>query len=104
MDQADNKLAMLKYYSNYETATKKAKMYLGKKAELFPSTRADKKYMILDPTTNKYVHFGQMGFSDHTKHRDDSVRYRYLRRAINIKGNWRDNKYSPNNLSIHILW
>ena len=28
----------------------------------------------------------------------------YLKRATNIKGNWKDNKYSPNNLAINILW
>lgn len=28
----------------------------------------------------------------------------YLARATNIKGKWRENKYSPNNLSIHLLW
>lgn len=34
----------------------------------------------------------------------DHKRYKYLARATNIKGNWKDNKTSPNNLSIHILW
>lgn len=28
----------------------------------------------------------------------------YLKRSKNIKGNWKENKISPNNLSIHILW
>ncbi len=42
---------------------------------------------------------------DKWKHKDDSRRRRYLQRATKIKGNWKDNKYSPNNLSIiHILW
>jgi hypothetical protein len=82
----DNKITLLKTYSHYGTASKKAKMYLGKDAKLLVSTRADKKYMILDPTTNKYVHFGQMGYEDYTKTGDDSKRFRYLRRATNIKG------------------
>jgi hypothetical protein len=101
----DNKITLLlTAYSNYGTAAKKAKMYLGKDTKLLISTREDKKYMILDPTINKYIHFGQMGYEDYTKHNDDSRRNRYLKRAINIKGHWRDNKYSPNNLSIPILW
>ena len=33
------------------------------------------------------------------KHRD-----RYLKRATKIKGNWKDDPYSPNNLAIRILW
>ena len=28
----------------------------------------------------------------------------YLSRATNIKGNWKKNKYSKNNLAINILW
>lgn len=28
----------------------------------------------------------------------------YRRRALNIKGKWRQNKTSPNNLAINILW
>jgi hypothetical protein len=28
----------------------------------------------------------------------------YRRRALNIKGKWRQNKLSPNNLAINILW
>ena len=31
-------------------------------------------------------------------------RYLYLSRATNIKGNWKINKYSKNNLAIKILW
>lgn len=31
-------------------------------------------------------------------------RQKYLNRATKIKGNWEDNKISPNNLAINILW
>ena len=34
----------------------------------------------------------------------DKRRKLYLGRANNVRGNWRDNKYSANNLAIHILW
>lgn len=45
-----------------------------------------------------------MGYEDYTKHHDDKRRKNYLTRANSIKGNWRTDKYSPNNLSIHLLW
>lgn len=59
--------------------------------------------MIQDPD-NKWIHFGQMGYEDYTKHKDDDRRKNYLKRSSNIKGQWKSNKYSPNNLSIHLLW
>jgi hypothetical protein len=34
----------------------------------------------------------------------DIQRKKYLSRATKIKGNWKADKYSPNNLAIHILW
>jgi hypothetical protein len=45
-----------------------------------------------------------MGYEDYTKHKDPVRRQAYLKRATKIKGDWKDNKYSPNNLSINILW
>jgi hypothetical protein len=52
--------------------------------------------MILDPPINKYIHFGQMGYDDYTKHHDDSIndlrRNRetdILNGETNIKGRWR---------------
>ena len=93
---------MLDYYSDIREVQKKAKKYLGK--EVQPSTRKDKKFMVYDDNNRKWVHFGQMGYEDFTRHRDPIRRERYRKRAMNIKGNWRDNPYSPNNLSINILW
>ena len=60
--------------------------------------------MIQDKNTGKMVHFGQLGYEDFTKHKDKERRQRYLKRATNMRGNWKDNPYSPNNLSINILW
>lgn len=59
--------------------------------------------MVQNPD-NKWIHFGQMGYEDYTKHKDDDRRKNYLNRSSNIKGQWKANKYSPNNLSIHLLW
>jgi hypothetical protein len=88
-------------YSNVSLAQKKATKYIGKK--IYLSTHKDKKYMVQNPS-GKWDHFGAMGYEDNTKHQDDNRRQRYLARATKIKGNWKEDKYSPNNLSIHILW
>jgi hypothetical protein len=32
---------------------------------LLPSSRKNKKYMILNPNTNKFVNFGAMGYMDY---------------------------------------
>ena len=67
------------------------------------STRKNKKYMILNDD-NKYVHFGDSRYTDYTIHNDLERRKRYLNRARNIKGKWKKDKYSANNLSISLLW
>lgn len=77
--------------------------YLGGKARLYISTRKDKKYMIYNDK-GKAVHFGSLSYEDFTKHNDKERQKRYLARATKIKGDWKNDKYSPNNLSIHLLW
>ena len=94
----------IKEYSNPSVVYKKAKQYLGKDVNIQLSNKADKKYMVLNPNTNKWIHFGQMGYEDYTKHHDEKRRENYLRRTANMRGDWKENKYSPNNLSRNILW
>ena len=72
--------------------------------ELLVSTIKNKKYMIKNPYTNKNVHFGDIRYQDFTKHKDPIRRRNYLSRATKIKGDWQLNPFSPNNLSIHLLW
>jgi len=91
-------------WSNPSEVLKKKNKYLGEDIPLYLSSRKDKKYMVLNPTTNKFVHFGQIGYEDFTKSNNLIKRDNYLKRSKNIKGDWKDNKYSPNNLSINILW
>ena len=91
-------------YSNPKKVYEKAKSYLGQNVKIELSNNPHKKYMVLDPHTNKWVHFGQMGYEDFTKHKDPVRRHNYLQRTLFMKGNWRMNKYSPNNLSRNILW
>jgi hypothetical protein len=50
------------------------------------------------------VHFGAMGYEDYTKHKNKSRRKNYLTRSGNIKGDWKKDKYSANNLARILLW
>ncbi len=91
-------------WSNPDKVAEMAKKYLGDMAVVFRSTKPKKKYMIFDPIDNKWIFFGELGFEDFTKHQDPKRRENYLKRATNIKGNWKKNRYSANNLAINILW
>ena len=82
---------------------KNAKSYLGNDVIILPSPRKNKKFMIMNPD-NKYVHFGDKRYEDFTQHKNKDRQQNYLKRSSNIKGNWKNNKYSPNNLSMNILW
>ena len=100
----DNKIDELFKWSNPKQAQKMAYKYLGKTADLYVSETKDKKYDIYDPVNNKWVSFGQLGYEDFTKHQDLKRLNNYLSRATKIKGNWKKDKYSPNNLAINLLW
>jgi hypothetical protein len=73
------------------------------KAEIYLSATKNKKFAVRTPD-GRVVNFGQKGYDDFTKHRDEQRRENYLNRATKIKGDWRSDKYSPNNLAINILW
>ena len=91
-------------YSNPRAVQKKAFQLYGKDAIVYKSDKKEKKYMIQDENTGKFVYFGQMGYEDFTKHQDKQRRQNYLNRASNIKGDWKKNIYSPNFLAITLLW
>jgi len=94
----------LSKYSNKTIAYRNARKYLGADVKIKPSTRKEKKYMVFDPEKRKWIHFGQMGYEDYTKHHDEDRRENYLARARNMEGDWKSDKYSANNLAINILW
>ena len=56
------------------------KFYKSDGSQLKPSTRKGKKWMVLDPNTNKWVHFGQIGYQDFTVHQDRERRKKYWSR------------------------
>jgi hypothetical protein len=104
--QADNITVYdeINKYSNPKKVQEKAKKYLGEGAIIYRSIKKDKKYMIYNPNTKKWVHFGQIPYEDFTKHQDLKRRENYLTRTANMRGNWKNDKYSANNLSREILW
>jgi hypothetical protein len=91
-------------YSNPKIAQHMAYKYLGKTAKLYPSNHPQKKYKICDKKNKKWVYFGQIGYEDYTKHKDKKRRTNYLTRTKYMRGNWKNNRYSANNLSRNILW
>ena len=90
-------------YSNPLKAQQQAFKIYGKNAILYRSQKKDKKYSIITPD-GKVVSFGQMGYEDFTKHNDPVRRMKFLNRTSNYRGNWKENPYSPNNLSRRIIW
>ena len=90
-------------YSNPTEVYRRAKNYLGKTVKIGLSTKKEKKYMVKTPD-GKIVHFGQMGYEDFTKHKNKTRQKNYLTRSSRIRGDWKDNKYSANNLAIRLLW
>ena len=87
--------------SDIKKVNKLSRMIYKKTVE--PSTRKNKKYMIMNDD-HKCFHFGDLRYEDYTKHQDKDRLKNYLSRATKIKGNWRKDKYSPNNLAINLLW
>lgn len=90
-------------WSNPIQVRKMTNKYLGEDVPIYISNKKGKKYMVENPN-GKWVHFGQLKYQDFTHHKDLVRRHNYLTRTANIKGDWRDNKYSANNLSRNILW
>ena len=93
----------IRLYSNPTEVYRRAKKYLGKTAKIGLSTKKEKKYMVTTPD-GKVVHFGQMGYEDYTKHKNKTRRKNYMNRSLKIKGNWKKDKYSSNNLARILLW
>ena len=74
------------------------------------SNKTGKKLMMKTPD-GKTVHFGAVNHGDFLFYSlsgdqklADQKRRSYLARATRIRGDWRSDKYSPNNLAIRILW
>ena len=66
---------------------------------IYRSFKENKKYMV--NTGKKWLHFGQMGYEDYTKHKDEQRRKAFLKR--NHKWAKMDAD-TPAWLSYHYLW
>lgn len=103
------KLSELIKISDPDEVAKRFKKYRGlDKATIEPSPREDKKYLVRvagvnGATRGRAIHFGSM-LADFTKHGDQARRKSYLARSAGIKGDWRDDKWSANNLARELLW
>lgn len=92
---------MIEDYTNPTKVFQNAKRILGNDVNIKLSTRKDKKYMVLNPNINKWIHFGQIGYQDYTKHQDN--KRRQLFRLRNQK--WAEQDlYTPGYLSYYLLW
>jgi len=102
LDFKNPKYAQLKGKSDIDIVRRKALNY--GIPEVYLSTNKNKKFMIVHPTTGRLVHFGSPDYEDFTYHKNQIRRANYRRRAEAIKGNWKNDRYSPNSLSLAILW
>ncbi len=90
-------------------ARKKAKKYNYNYTTLKYSDKDNKKLMILNPETNKYIHFGANRYKDYiiyktlyNKEIANKKAFNYHSRAYNIYET--SAKYSPSALSFIIIW
>ena len=72
-------------------------------SRILPPTQKGKKLSYLTPD-NKRINFGNSEYESYDKHKDDERKQRYLKRATNIKGDWKKDKYSANRLARAVLW
>ena len=93
MDQYTNEKIVRKNFNKFG--------YKSDGSQLKQSNRKGKKYMVLDPNTNKWVHFGAMGYEDYTKHKDENRRKKYHSRMGRFQNAY---KYSAGYLSLVLLW
>ena len=96
-----NKLKQLEKVSDIKAVLKKSRRLYQR--DVFPSSKKEKKYMILDDKGH-WVHFGAIHYQDYTRHKDKTRRKSYLARATHIRGKWKANKFSANRLAISLLW
>jgi hypothetical protein len=88
--------------SNPAIVLKELKKYYDDGVDLYLSTSKNKKYMVFDEDGKK-IHFGDLRFSDWTKHKDKQKRNNFRNRNRNRR--WKDaDKYTPSHLSYYLLW
>ena len=117
--------SMVKFHKQLKEIGMTHNMYMAKAKELAESQGydpskldmsedEDHKLVYHSPDGDRY--FGKVSYADYIiwtwlEHKGevpegtaDKRRMAYRARATKIKGNWKKDKYSPNNLAINILW
>ena len=85
---------------NPKLVLKQLKKYYGDDVDLYLSSSKNKKYMVFNEDGKK-VHFGDLRFSDWTKHKDKQKRNNFRNR----NKRWADaDIFTPAHLSYYILW
>ena len=103
MSKKDKKRLEVYKYSNPNIVFDKAnKVFNNYNFDIDISTRKNKKYMIRgDFTEGEWVHFGQMGYEDFTKHNDEIRQDKFHKR----NNSWIERPInSPAFLSYVLLW
>lgn len=67
---------------------------------IFISNQKNKKYSVINPSTGQIVSFGDIRYSDFTKHGDNQRRLAYHQRFNKTD----EDPYSPYMLSKNLLW
>jgi len=87
--------------SDPDEVQRKAYQLIGHNATIYRSNRLHKKYAMFDELKRKWVHFGDIRYSDYTKTHDNDRRKQFRER--NYK--WRDYPIdSPAYLAYWLLW
>jgi hypothetical protein len=97
----DKKFEQLKKVSNPEEVMRRGLESYNK--PIYMSSRKYKKYVIEDDN-GKFKHFGDIRYEDATYHKNQDRIKKYWARMSKIKGNWFNDEYSPNMLSLRLLW
>ena len=96
----NDKLKKIKQVSNINKVLKNMKIYKID-SNLFISPRKNAKFYVIDPDTNKKIHFGNINYQDYTFTQDKEK----LRKFKIRNHKWANSdKYSPAYLSYWILW
>jgi hypothetical protein len=87
------------YHKYYKEHIERIKQLTGSDAEVYPSSRKNKKYMVFNGVN--MTHFGDLNYSDYSKTLDKTKQRWYWNRF----SRWRDyDVYSPYRLSLYLLW
>ena len=102
--------------SEFLTSARKAASAAGYDPDALGLARDGKHKLEYKTPEGRIVKFGSKSNKDFIQYTDmerqgkipkgkaAEHRRRYLARATKIKGDWKSDKYSPNNLAINILW